>query len=415
VPVASLQAGEYLDITLSNIRSNCASGFANIYINYEDIPGYWDSHFVVQVEKSPIVHRDFDGQRNVGIGKYPSNGTKLDVEGDAAFAGNVDIGILTGSAHDYNMAQNTISGGGIVSWNGKGAKGGLLWTKRFIAITAEKNHTFRSGYVDFRPPTTGIPASHVYDGKKRDYSDEKGLILDSWDALYAVHTPGGDHSQIEYRIQSYNKNFNTASHWFLIAVCNGDNNSIKLSSGLTLSMGEIVDTSKGLIPCGIIVMWNGTDIAIPAGWSLCNGSNGTPDLRDRFVVGAGNGSQYQLKSTGGADSVTLSRSQMPKHNHSGSATSGEHKHIIPTDSGGGGLGWGQARTISANVYNDSKSYANANSYAYTLGDNVANWSNPSPKSGKGEHTHKLVIGQSGSGLGHENRPPYYALCYIMKL
>lgn len=45
-------------------------------------------------------------------------------------------------------------------------------------------------------------------------------------------------------------------------------------------------------PSGVICMWSGATTAIPTGWALCNGSNGTPDLRDKFVVGAG--STYTL-------------------------------------------------------------------------------------------------------------------------
>lgn len=51
---------------------------------------------------------------------------------------------------------------------------------------------------------------------------------------------------------------------------------------------DLVDTNFGLIPRGGIIMWSGTINTIPTGWALCNGQNGTPDLRDRFIVGASN-------------------------------------------------------------------------------------------------------------------------------
>ena len=437
--IDDLSAGEFIDITLSNIRSNYASGFANIYIEYEDIPGYWDGRFVVQVEKTPIVHREVDGQRNVGIGKAPSssarldvagdvvfngnlgigklpaNTKRLDVEGDAAFSGNVDIAIMTGAAQDYNKAQHTISGGGIISWHGPGTDGGLAWTRRFIAISAECPNTFSGGLVNFEKPTSGIPASQVYDGTERNYDAQRGLRLDIWEALYAVHNPGGGPDAIEYRIVKYKKEFRTKSNWFLIAICNGESNSVKLANGLTLTKGETVDTSKGVVPHGVIVMWSGDDNEIPAGWALCNGSNGTPDLRDRFVVGAGSGSQYQSGNTGGADSVTLTTNQMPSHNHSGRVTGGQHGHVIPTNSSSGGLGWGHQRIIRASV-NGVTGSAVATGYAYTLENPIYTLSPfaPQPPSGgRGHHTH--TIEQSGGDDSHENRPPYYALCYIMKL
>lgn len=59
-----------------------------------------------------------------------------------------------------------------------------------------------------------------------------------------------------------------------------------------------------VISTGIITMWSGAVNAIPAGWALCNGENGTPDLRGRFVVGAGN-SDYAVGATGGTATETL--------------------------------------------------------------------------------------------------------------
>ena len=51
---------------------------------------------------------------------------------------------------------------------------------------------------------------------------------------------------------------------------------------------SIVDDRDSVIPSGVIVMWSGTTSDIPTGWVLCDGDNGTPDLTDRFVIGAGN-------------------------------------------------------------------------------------------------------------------------------
>ena len=94
----------------------------------------------------------------------------------------------------------------------------------------------------------------------------------------------------------------------------------------------VSDKLRGIVPAGVvpsggIIMWSGSVASIPSGWFLCDGTNSTPDLRDRFVVGAG--SSYAVGATGGADSVTLSTSQIPSHSHSFSATtggSGSHSH-----------------------------------------------------------------------------------------
>ena len=87
---------------------------------------------------------------------------------------------------------------------------------------------------------------------------------------------------------------------------------------------------QAAIPSGVIVMWSGSIATIPSGWALCNGAGGTPDLRDRFVVGAG--SSYAVGNTGGANTVTLTTSNIPSHTHSisGSGTtsgqSNDHTH-----------------------------------------------------------------------------------------
>jgi len=60
-------------------------------------------------------------------------------------------------------------------------------------------------------------------------------------------------------------------------------------------------------------MWSGDLAAIPAGWQLCDGNNGTPDLRDRFIIGGGGG--YNLGSTGGSSNVKLGNDNLPLHSH----------------------------------------------------------------------------------------------------
>lgn len=70
---------------------------------------------------------------------------------------------------------------------------------------------------------------------------------------------------------------------------------------------------KYLVPAGIITMWSGSSNNIPTGWALCNGQNGTPDLRDKFLVGAGN--TYQVGATGGNASHTITTDEMPSHTH----------------------------------------------------------------------------------------------------
>lgn len=72
----------------------------------------------------------------------------------------------------------------------------------------------------------------------------------------------------------------------------------------------------GFVPVRSIIMWSGTEadaLLIPSNWKLCDGTNGTPDLRNRFIVGAGD--DYDIGETGGSKSVTLTANNIPEHNH----------------------------------------------------------------------------------------------------
>lgn len=151
-------------------------------------------------------------------------------------------------------------------------------------------------------------------------------------------------------------------------------------------------TGPGPVPAGCILMWSGAVGAIPAGWRLCDGTGGTPDLRGRFIVGAGGA--YAVGANGGAETVTLTVDQMPGHSHFvnlNTNASGDHQH-----SGGGGL----AGVFSQNAGGDQNAHLISTSTGFG-----------------GNHSHN-VQGDTetrGAGQSHENRPPYYALCYIMKL
>ena len=145
------------------------------------------------------------------------------------------------------------------------------------------------------------------------------------------------------------------------------------------------------VPSGVIMMWSGSNSSIPSGFVLCNGSNGTPDLRDRFVVGSG--STYATGATGGASTVTLTSSQMPAHNHSATSvstvTDPGHSHTYKGQTGSSGSGVSSRDSENTTLTTDSA----------TTGITVST---------------STSIGNTGGGQAHENRPPYYALAYIMK-
>lgn len=152
------------------------------------------------------------------------------------------------------------------------------------------------------------------------------------------------------------------------------------------------------VPAGVIVLWSGSEDTIPTGWTLCNGQNGAPDLRDRFVVGAG--ASYAVDETGGAAGVALSVAQLPAHGHGAGTLSaqeaGTHTHSYTYDSvtENGTDFSGSGNRIAGDVSSESATTQSAGAHTHTVGG---------------------TTGVTGSGAEHENRPPYYALCYIMKL
>ena len=153
----------------------------------------------------------------------------------------------------------------------------------------------------------------------------------------------------------------------------------------TLDGVDTAGTGFGYVPQGGIIMWSGAIVDIPAGWALCDGTNGTPNLQDRFVVGAGD--NYAVGDTGGADDVTLTEPQMPAHSHDFSGT-----------------------TSSASL---STSGARINHFIQ--GAFPAQYTGHRAETTSHSHTFSGTTDTKGSSAAHENRPPYYALAYIMKL
>ena len=140
-------------------------------------------------------------------------------------------------------------------------------------------------------------------------------------------------------------------------------------------------------PSGGIIIWSGSVASVPSGWYLCNGSNGTPDLRDKFVVGAG--STYAVADTGGsANAIVVSHT----HTATSTVTDPGHTHLIPNTRAGSPNGGA----------------------IYIAGGQ----SGPSNTDNTGSNTTGITVSttnaSSGSSGTNANLPPYYALAYIMK-
>ena len=181
-----------------------------------------------------------------------------------------------------------------------------------------------------------------------------------------------------------NVNSTDADQFITFVGSSSGNNPIRVDAGIKynpstnrLTVGSYAGDGSALtgiesFVTGMIILWSGAANAIPTGFVLCNGSNNTPDLRGRFVVGYhDSNTDYDVDDTGGSESVTLTVNQIPAHTHT---------HTKATHPSGSGPEQNQS-------------------------------GGPEDRTNFGDTG---TTSSTGGGQSHENRPPYYALCYIMK-
>lgn len=213
-----------------------------------------------------------------------------------------------------------------------------------------------------------------------------------------------------------------------------------ITGPVTVSQNELNKT----VPIGVITMWYGAIAEIPSGWALCNGQTvqksdasgpiTTPDLRNRFIVGAG--STYAVNATGGSTSYNFTMQAAGGHTHSASTGSaGSHNH--------GGATAGHALTVNqlpshTHTYQRATSVqtslTSASTYAEPFSFNTPtgglNYDYPQTGAAGGNEAHAHGISADGSHThtvtvdavaAHSHTidtatviPPYYALAYIMK-
>jgi microcystin-dependent protein len=166
---------------------------------------------------------------------------------------------------------------------------------------------------------------------------------------------------------------------------------LQISSEAVQNVGSIYNQEKmivknldvtgalNILPRGVIVAWKGQYQA-PVGWALCDGNNGTPDLRGRFIFGAGHDS---LDSKGGEREHTLNESEMPSHKHGMSSSADDDGYCKQINCG---------VQLSDRFTDDNGKYIND----ITTGS-------------------LTQILPRGGDKAHNNMPPYYVLTYIMKL
>jgi microcystin-dependent protein len=163
--------------------------------------------------------------------------------------------------------------------------------------------------------------------------------------------------------------------------------------GLEIPGNLTVKGNFNYLPKGTIVAYTGK--TAPQGWALCNGTNGTPDLRGRFIYGFGSGSGSTINRRGGAESHKLSVAELPSHNHSGSTSTNKHNHSY------------SARHKRYTVLRSCAAICKSSS--------IGDYGKKGYSTGNNSHSHSFTTKSTGSSRAHNNMPPYHVLAYIMKL
>ncbi len=234
---------------------------------------------------------------------------------------------------------------------------------------------------------TAAPSTHLH-------------ILSKGDRVLHLQRSGNSGSQITFQNQNHIINFGLDRDGGFGFAKAGDPYGEMLGVEKD-KPGEVKVNGQvgGIVPKGGIIMWSGDPSTIPDGWALCDGRNGTPDLKGKFVVGydPAHADYNEVTKTGGEDRVKLSVTELPPHTHSFSATTntaGGHTHT--TSIGKNCCGNDKGHYLWEGGYAGNKSYTSSYS---------------------GDHRHTVsgtTATNTNGGASHENRPSYYVIAYIIK-
>ena len=414
------------DLTVKSLNVTGISSFTN------------DVTFTGDITLDEITARNANvtGVATVGTGLY-LNGKLFDGDGDFGTAGQ----LLSSDGTDLNWidaSTTSVANANNVGTNANSTNADQFIT--FVSASSGNNPIRVNSNIKYNPSTNTLSAINIagsstavnlnvtndltVGGKFKDGDGNFGtsgqvLSSDGTDTAWinAGSLTAGAAAEVGVSAASAN-----ANHFITMVDTASGNENIRVDTDLTynpatntLNVPNISGNGSGLsgieaFVTGMIILWYGNTGNIPTGFVLCDGNNSTPDLRDKFVVGAG--SAYSPGNSGGNSSITLSTSQLPSHNNSVSV-SGTTGNPSPALTG-------DVRRISEG-FRASGTASGVFTKVNDPNNPITGSSSNSPVAGftfDGTHTHTFsasgTSGNEGSGSAIENRPPYYALCYIMK-
>jgi microcystin-dependent protein len=402
-----LRQEQGIELTINNIISSLPSGQTNLYIRYENIPGYWDGTFICTIEKSPII---YDNQGNVGIGISDPGKFKLNVQGgDINVSGTIYRGgnpliyenyeiYLRGSAFESPEGNNTflkIANVAITMTNNRGLNTVILRPNG-----SDKKGTYHDVYANqdswndwanwINDPNNvaegDVVAVASYDAIRnapRGGSAER--LLTSINALRAFTVGQGKGSQDTDKARLPYVLLFIKGRAGAMEVClpyRGPNAHLKTTYYELWNYGNTLAVA---VLTGMIMMWAGDRTQIPDGWLICDGreippdhkydnlrtlinSNNTPNLCGRTLIGAGG--KYSPGQTGGEETHQLTVEEMPIHHHN---------------------------------YHKPK-------YNYGHRDGGEDWTRYGHQDQKDDDS----TTQSGGSVPHNNMQPYYVVIYVIK-
>ena len=360
--------------------------------------------------------------RNFSIsGEITANAQSFNGSGNVTLSATVDDNVID----EANLKISNTPQNGFFLKCDTGASGGLTWSEVTLPTSNTLGGTtLASGITASSITSLGTLTGLTVNGNVSVTGTVDGRDLSSDGSKLDGIDSGAKDDQTKAEIDALNINADQLD---------GQHGSYYRNAG-NLNAGTIPDArlaNSSLFVTGMILMYTGS--TAPSGWAICNGQNGTPDLRDRFIVGAG--SAYSVNNTGGNDQQTLALNQIPSHNHSFSGSS-SHSHTVNNHthsfSGSGSSSHSHSfQGVNANDHNDTERNAtvmrNDSNTMYTASSPsgvqsaTVSISISGTTGGSSPSTNSQTVsisgntGNKGGGNSHENRPPYYALMFIMKL